>query len=134
MAVAVFCGFVIKQCPINAIQMLWVNVIMDSFSSIALASEPPTDELLLRPPTKKREHIVTQVLWNAICFQAICQFILLMFVLFLSPGILGIPSSVGMEVPSSNSSFMKKNEQSTSLSSSTCSFSSRCSTSSMQES
>ena len=59
MAVAISCGFIIGESPITAIQMLWINVIMDSFSALALATEPPTEELLRRPPTKKREHIVT---------------------------------------------------------------------------
>lgn len=98
MAIAIFCGFVIKESPINAIQMLWINVIMDSFSSLALATEPPTDELLTRPPTKKREHIITQTIWNAVCFQALCQFILLLIVLFYTPTWFGIPSTIHMEV------------------------------------
>lgn len=98
MAIAIFCGFVIKESPINAIQMLWINVIMDSFSALALATEPPTDDLLLREPTKKREHIVTQDMWNAICFQACCQFVLLISILFLSPGWFDMPSTIGMKV------------------------------------
>ena len=97
MAIAIFGGFVIKESPINAIQMLWINVIMDSFASLALATEPPTDELLLRPPTKKREHFITQTMWNAICFQGVCQFSLLVIVLFFSPRWLGVPSSIDME-------------------------------------
>jgi magnesium-transporting ATPase (P-type) len=39
--------------------MLWVNLIMDSFAALALATEPPTDELLNRPPYKKDEYIIT---------------------------------------------------------------------------
>lgn len=97
MAIAVFCGFVIKKSPINAIQMLWINVIMDSFSALALATEPPTDELLDRYPVKKRDPIINRAMWNAICFQALCQFILLLAILFLSPSLLGIPSTIPME-------------------------------------
>lgn len=98
MAIAITCGFIIKESPINAIQMLWINVIMDSFSALALATEPPTDELLERPPTRRREPIITQTLWNAVCFQSCCQYVLLLAVLFLSPGWFNIPSSIGMKV------------------------------------
>jgi Ca2+ transporting ATPase len=97
MAIAIVCGFIISESPINAIQMLWINVIMDSFSALALATEPPTDELLDRAPVKKRDPIITRTMWNAVCFQAICQFILLILILFLSPGILGIQSTIHME-------------------------------------
>lgn len=42
-----FVGAVIlKESPLNSIQMLWVNIIMDTFASLALATEPPTDDLL----------------------------------------------------------------------------------------
>ena len=37
-----------KDSPLKAVQMLWVNLIMDTFASLALASERPTDALLLR--------------------------------------------------------------------------------------
>ena len=44
------CGaFVFQESPIAAVQMLWVNLIMDSLASLALATEPPTDALLDRP-------------------------------------------------------------------------------------
>lgn len=96
MAVAISCGFIIKESPINAIQMLWVNVIMDSFSALALATEPPTDELLTRDPVKKRDPIINRTMWNAICFQAVCQFVLLVVVLYFTPSWFGIPSSIQM--------------------------------------
>ena len=32
--------------PLNAVQMLWINLIMDTFAALALATEPPTDDLL----------------------------------------------------------------------------------------
>ena len=41
---------VLKESPLNPIQMLWVNLIMDTLAALALATEPPTDELLKRKP------------------------------------------------------------------------------------
>ena len=46
--------------------MLWVNLIMDSFAALALATEPPSQELLDRKPYKKDEYIITAGMWKAI--------------------------------------------------------------------
>ena len=37
---------VLKESPLNPIQMLWVNLIMDTMAALALATESPTEELL----------------------------------------------------------------------------------------
>ena len=41
---------ILKESPLQPIQLLWVNLIMDSLASLALATEPPTDALLNRDP------------------------------------------------------------------------------------
>jgi Ca2+ transporting ATPase len=47
----VFLGSVIlKDSPLTAVQMLWVNLIMDTFAALALATEPPQDSILDRQP------------------------------------------------------------------------------------
>ena len=50
--VAVVVAFIgacaIQDSPLKAVQMLWVNLIMDTLASLALATELPTPELLLR--------------------------------------------------------------------------------------
>ena len=40
--------------------MLWINLIMDTFASLALATESPTDELLKRKPHDRNEYIVSK--------------------------------------------------------------------------
>merc|ERR1719262_448215 len=40
----------VKRAPLSVVQMLWVNLIMDSLGAVALASEPPTERLLQRAP------------------------------------------------------------------------------------
>ncbi|CAL5333405.1 unnamed protein product [Camellia sinensis] len=40
--------------PLNAVQLLWVNLIMDTLGALALATEPPTDHLMDRPPVGRR--------------------------------------------------------------------------------
>lgn len=52
---------VISQAPLTAIQLLWVNLIMDSLASLALATDTPTMKQLERPPVSKDEYIITKV-------------------------------------------------------------------------
>ncbi|CAI0442210.1 unnamed protein product [Linum tenue] len=40
--------------PLNAVQLLWVNLIMDTLGALALATEPPTDHLMHRTPVGRR--------------------------------------------------------------------------------
>lgn len=40
--------------------MLWINLIMDTFASLALATEPPTELLLLRKPHNRDEYIISK--------------------------------------------------------------------------
>jgi Ca2+ transporting ATPase len=71
-----------SESPISAIQMLWINLIMDSLGSLSLATEEPTDELLNRKPYSKREYIISSIMWKHLLFQSLCQF-LLVFLLYL---------------------------------------------------
>jgi len=45
------------ETPLNVLQLLWVNLIMDSLASLALATEPPDDSLLDLPPYRQGAHI-----------------------------------------------------------------------------
>jgi magnesium-transporting ATPase (P-type) len=53
-------SLVTGETPLHAIQLLWVNMIMDSLASLALATEEPVDALLERPPYRKREYIISR--------------------------------------------------------------------------
>lgn len=55
---AVVGAFTYNESPLSAVQMLWVNMIMDSLASLALATEQPTKELLDRMPVSCRLGIV----------------------------------------------------------------------------
>ena len=48
MFIVFFGSVVLKDSPLTAVQMLWVNLIMDTLGALALATEPPTDDILLR--------------------------------------------------------------------------------------
>jgi Ca2+-transporting ATPase len=52
--------------PFTVLQLLWINVIMDTFAAIALCSEPPRPGLMKMPPKKKDENILTPAMKNTI--------------------------------------------------------------------
>ncbi|MDO4320367.1 MAG: calcium-translocating P-type ATPase, PMCA-type [Bacteroidales bacterium] len=47
------------QSPLTVTQMLWVNLIMDTFAALSLASLPPSDEVMNRPPRRSGAFIIT---------------------------------------------------------------------------
>ena len=75
-------GAILRESPLNPIQMLWVNLIMDTLASLALATEPPSDELLKRKPYSKRESLITSQMWKFIIFQGLWQIAILGVILF----------------------------------------------------
>mmetsp|Transcript_10066 Transcript_10066/g.24439 ORF Transcript_10066/g.24439 Transcript_10066/m.24439 type:complete len:1172 (-) Transcript_10066:224-3739(-) len=79
-----------QYSPLAAIQLLWVNLLMDSFASLALASEPPVEELLERPPVNRTDNMITTRMWANMLGQASYQIIVIMILLFAGPNILDI--------------------------------------------
>lgn len=69
--------------PLKAVQMLWVNLIMDTFASIALAAEPPTEALLNRKPYPRNKALISVVMAKNIFCHAFYQFIIMLIALFL---------------------------------------------------
>lgn len=82
--ILVFIGSIVLQdAPFTAVQMLWVNIIMDTFAALALATEPPTDELFDRQPYNRQESIINTVIWRNILGQAVYQIIVVMVLLLV---------------------------------------------------
>ena len=90
-------GIILKDSPLNAIQMLWVNLIMDSFASLALATEDPTDSLLDRKPYSREASILTPMMKLNIISQAIFQITTLTVIIFYGDYIFGVPSDRNLE-------------------------------------
>jgi len=76
-----------KCTPLNAIQLLWVNLIMDAMGALALATEEPEDALLLRKPVGKSEGLISANMWRNIAVQGLYQLFVLFGILF-SPEVL----------------------------------------------
>lgn len=61
------------SAPLTAVQLLWVNMIMDTLGALALATEPPHDGLMKRPPVGRNAHFITRVMWRNIIGQSLYQ-------------------------------------------------------------
>ena len=90
-------GIILKDSPLNAIQMLWVNLIMDSFASLALATEDPNDSLLDRKPYSREASILTPMMKLNIISQSIFQITTLTVIIFYGDYIFGVPSDRNLE-------------------------------------
>ncbi|KAF4695204.1 hypothetical protein FOZ60_005528 [Perkinsus olseni] len=85
-----------SESPLKAVQMLWVNLIMDALASLSLATEPPTASLLDRPPYGRNTSLISGfMLWNMLG-QATYQLIVLNIILFGCPSMFGMPSGAGL--------------------------------------
>ncbi len=68
--------------PFTVLQLLWINVIMDTFASIALCSEPPRPGLMNQPPKRKDENIVSPAMVRTI-FATAAFFVVTMMTLLI---------------------------------------------------
>ena len=97
--VALFMSFLgaifVKESPLTAIQMLWVNLIMDTLAALALATEKPSEKQLNRQPHSRNEYIITPDMWRTIITMAVYQIIWLVVILFLGPSLFHVESSWG---------------------------------------
>ncbi|PRQ37105.1 putative calcium-transporting ATPase [Rosa chinensis] len=78
------------EVPLNAVQLLWVNLIMDTLGALALATEPPTNHLMDRPPVGRREPLITNIMWRNLLIQAIYQITVLLIFNFRGKSILNL--------------------------------------------
>lgn len=75
------------QPPLNAVMMLWVNLIMDTMGALALGTEPPRMELLDRRPYRRDASLISRPMWRNILCQATYQLTILVFLLNKGPRI-----------------------------------------------
>lgn len=73
------------QPPLNAVMMLWVNLIMDTMGALALGTEPPRQELLDRRPYRRDASLISRPMWRNILCQATYQLVVLVFLLNKGP-------------------------------------------------
>ncbi|KAJ6702517.1 CALCIUM-TRANSPORTING ATPASE [Salix koriyanagi] len=76
------CACISGNAPLTTVQLLWVNLIMDTLGALALATEPPHDGLMKRPPIGRNVSIITKTMWRNIIGQSIYQIIVLVILQF----------------------------------------------------
>ncbi|KAH7353370.1 plasma membrane calcium-transporting ATPase 2 [Plectosphaerella cucumerina] len=74
---------------LTAVQLLWVNLFMDTFAGIVLATDPPTDRILDRPPQGKSAPLITMNMWKLILGQTAFQLAVTVTLNFAGARILG---------------------------------------------
>ena len=84
-----------EESVLSAVQLLWVNLIMDTFAALALATDPATPALLNRKPDRKTAPLITPEMLKMILVQAAYQIGVCLILHFLGLQILGLPHSVG---------------------------------------
>nr|XP_020633124.1 plasma membrane calcium-transporting ATPase 1 isoform X2 [Pogona vitticeps] len=91
--IVAFTGACITQdSPLKAVQMLWVNLIMDTLASLALATEPPTESLLLRKPYGRNKPLISRTMMKNILGHAFYQLVVVFTLLFAGEKIFDIDS------------------------------------------
>jgi Ca2+-transporting ATPase len=64
------------ESVLTAVQLLWVNLIMDTLAALALATDPPHDSVLDRKPEPRHNFIITTTMWKMIMGQAVYQLVI----------------------------------------------------------
>jgi len=73
---------ILQEEILTAIQLLWVNLIMDTIIAFVLATEPPTPQLLERKPQKRDEYIISRKMMKHIIAQSLYQIIMVLDLTF----------------------------------------------------
>lgn len=91
-----------EESVLNAVQLLWVNLIMDTFAALALATDPPGPTILDRPPDRKSAPLITIRMYKMIFGQAICQLGITLVLHFAGASLLGYDRNDEYQVKSLN--------------------------------
>ena len=75
-------SFMGMQSPLTVTQMLWVNLIMDTFAAMALASLPPSESVMKEKPRSRSAFIITSSMWRFIFGVGLVFFVLLWCLLY----------------------------------------------------
>ncbi|KAL2846879.1 hypothetical protein BJY01DRAFT_213140 [Aspergillus pseudoustus] len=79
-----------NESVFKAVQLLWLNLIMDTFAALALATDPPTDDILTRPPTPRHAPLFTPTMWKMILGQSIYKLTVCFMLYFAGHRILNL--------------------------------------------
>jgi P-type Ca2+ transporter type 2C len=81
-----------ESSVLTAVQLLWVNLIMDTFAALALATDPPGPSILKRRPEPKSAPLITINMWKMIIGQSIFQLVVTLILFFAGESIFNYES------------------------------------------
>lgn len=82
------------KVPLTAVQLLWVNLIMDTLGALALATEQPTKELMEKKPVDRSQPLITKIMWRNLIAQAVYQIVILLSLQFKGKAMFGVNEKV----------------------------------------
>ncbi|GIL84523.1 hypothetical protein Vretimale_14412 [Volvox reticuliferus] len=91
LVIAFFGAVIDGHEPLNVLQLLWVNLIMDTMGALALATEDPNPELLLMKPYGRTENLITRIMWKHILVQGFYQLFWMFLILYGLPKFFNAP-------------------------------------------
>lgn len=91
-------AFVGREVPLTITQMLWVNLIMDTFAAAALASLPPSRNVMKEKPRMKSDFIITNEMKHTIFMMAAFQLVILLGLLYYIENLSSFEFTYGMTI------------------------------------
>eukprot|EP00854_Cymbomonas_tetramitiformis_P001890 gene1890-2573_t len=92
-SVAIVGACALSESPLGTVQLLWVNLIMDSLASLALATEEPSEAVLDRPPNKSTDPLISAPMLRFITGHATHQLVILFVLVFYGDTLFGVPDA-----------------------------------------
>lgn len=80
-SLSIICPFIGIDTPVTVIQMLWVNMVMDTLAGLAFAFEPPLIEYMKERPKRKTESIINKYMISEIVFTGLYSALLCIYFL-----------------------------------------------------
>lgn len=88
----VMIGYVfLFESPLNAIMLLWINMIMDTLAALALATTPPFTNIMKQGPTTQNTEVIGSVVWRQIYGMTIWNVLIMCIVMFGGQAMYSIP-------------------------------------------
>jgi len=83
-------AFSFYRRPLTAVQLLWMNLIMDTLCALSLCTDTPTEKLLRRRPYRRSAHIISPLMLRNILCHTLFHLTLLLLILYSGPDIWGV--------------------------------------------
>ncbi len=102
LAIILVASILFGEAPFSVIQLLWINMVMDTLAALALATEPPHPTVLKGRPVRGCDKIFSQVMWRTILGVAAWEFLVMLFLLLIGPLIFGPAGGYGFDYLNAN--------------------------------